>query len=137
MIHTRYKTSNHKSSIDVLNLNQQKSQNMKWFVKQFAYYSRLYHKAMKHNQICILFSLLGCLMLQAMAQLFVATEILLFSVAWKFSQDVWKSTNTCKKRSSSTLHAFGFRLKLQKQKKLQLLPPPFVLLYENPRTFGL
>lgn len=31
-----------------------------------------------------------------MAQLLVATEILLFSVVWKFFEGVWKSTNTCK-----------------------------------------
>lgn len=81
--------------IDVLNLNQ-KSQNTKGFVGQLACYSRLYHKAVEHSWISILFSLSESLMLQAMAQLLVVIEILSFSVVQKFSQDVWKSINTCK-----------------------------------------
>lgn len=74
--------------IDVLNLNQQKSQNAKWFVEQLACYSRLYHKAVEHSWISILFSLSESLMVQAMAQLLVVIEILSFSVVQKFSQDV-------------------------------------------------
>jgi len=48
-----------------------------------------------------------------MLYVFVATETLLSSVGWKFSQGVWKTTNKCK-LSSSKLHTFDFRWKLQK-----------------------
>lgn len=93
MLHTRYKTADNKSAIDVLNLNQQKSQNVKWFAKQLACYSGLYHKVVKHNQICILVFLSECLMLQAVAQISVATEILLFSVVREFFQGIWKTAH--------------------------------------------